>query len=157
MNGKRKREFRDHNEVKRARTKTNRFGTRESTGATNYHHHFEKYAVADTVVSSNEIVNETVEETNSNEKVLDLVIKMSCTIEALSNRLSQMAEELRRHKSLSALEIGGGELEELEKPQFDKLQKFELPIKTKERLNDFETDLRENPSFKKFCVSIFES
>lgn len=154
MSNKRRVEFPDFNEAKRARAKTNRFGTRESTGTTNYHHLFEKYVVMPT---NNVQYDRKPSESKSTEEIFNLVSKMTLTIENLSARLNSMAEELRRHKSLSALEVGGGEIMASEMPLLDKLQTFELPIRMKEKLHDFETQLKEDLAFKQFCVSLNNS
>lgn len=152
MSSKRKIECPESNETKRARTKTSRFGTRESTGTTNYHHFFGKHAVIPT--NNVQCETESLESKSPEERVLNLVSEMALTIENLSNRLNLMADELRRHKSLSVLEVGGGEIKESEMPLLEKLQTFELPISIKENLLDFEAQLKEDLAFKQFCVSL---
>lgn len=149
------------NAAKRARTKTNRFGTRESS--TNYNHFF------DSTIPNNDYIQSDSNSTCSNniqfdtrslcqdqpmETVLSLISIMSTTIVTLTNSLETMANDLRRIKTISTLEIGNSELKEEEKPLLEKFQSFDLPINSMNRLLLLESDLANNMTFRTFFVRL---
>lgn len=156
MERKRKHDLNIIRESKRARTKTNRHGKREST------HNFNEYFSETSVpIGRDQELGEEFTEAGLNcfeldtpvyDELLSLIQTMNSTIHFLSSTVSNLSLEMRQIKSKTTLELSCSEVNEVEKSHVDQMKNFELPISSRNILDALDTVLTNDSSFRSFFV-----
>lgn len=101
-------------------------------------------------------VNDTNSSTTSERdeaEIVSIISKMSENIKFLTDKVNSLSAEISHMRNSSVLKIGNDEVSDEEKHLLEMFDSFHLPIEDQNRLEELETYLENDQTFKIFFVS----
>lgn len=102
-------------------------------------------------------VNDTNSSTTSEREeaeIVSIISKMSENIKFLTDKVNSLSAEISHMRNSSVLKIDNDQVSDEEKHLLEMFNSFHLPIEDKNRLEELETYLENDQTFKIFFVSI---